>query len=89
METETEGDKIVKYWGARSKKLRHELAISAWMCSPVEKIMEDAKDNHNGAERDATTSLFKKWFCHDVSLFLLINFFFTLTNLFFNFIIDG
>jgi hypothetical protein len=46
--------------------LRHELAISAWMCSPVEKIMLDAKEHHTGAERDATTMVFKKWFCQEV-----------------------
>ena len=65
-ETETEGSKIIKFWKARSKKLRHDLSIAAWMCSPVEQIMSDAKDNHNGEERDATTSMFKKWFCQQV-----------------------
>jgi hypothetical protein len=66
---ETEGDKMLRFWKARSRKLRHEMAISAWMCSPVAKIMEDAKENHNGDERDAVTILLKQWFCQEVNLF--------------------
>jgi hypothetical protein len=54
---ETKGDKMLRFWKARSRKLRHEMAISAWMCSPVAKIMEDAKENHNGDERDAVRIL--------------------------------
>ena len=42
------------------------------MCSPVEEIMQDAKDNHTGQERDAVTSLFKKWFCNEVSFFIIL-----------------
>ena len=91
MEMETEGDKIIKFWNNRSKKLRHDLAIAAWMCSPVEKILEDAKENHTGEERDATTSMFKKWFCHNVryygSLSVYIYFFF-LTFLFYYYFTD-
>jgi hypothetical protein len=69
-EGETEGVRIINFWKARSKKLRHGMAISAWMCSPVDKIMQDAKEHHTGLERDATTELFKKWFCHEVQVCL-------------------
>ena len=65
---ETEADKILRFWHLRSKKLRHDLSIAGWMCSPVEEIMQDAKEHHTGTERDAVTSLFKKWFCHEVRL---------------------
>jgi hypothetical protein len=70
-DNETEGDKMLRFWKARSRKLRHGLAISAWMCSPVAKIMEDAKDNHNGNERDATTMLLKQWCCQEVILYAI------------------
>ena len=79
-EAETEGSRIIKSWNSRSKKLRHELAIAAWMCSPVEQIMMDARDNHNGAERDATTTIFKKWFCQQVCFNRLYCFYFFLIN---------
>ena len=69
---ETEADKILRFWQLRSKKLKHDLSIAGWMCSPVEEIMQDAKDNHTGQERDAVTSLFKKWFCNEVSIFFII-----------------
>ena len=69
-ETETEVSNIIKFWKARSKKLRHDLSIAAWMCSPVDQIMNDAKDNHNGEESNASTAMFKKWFCQQVGNYI-------------------
>ena len=47
--------------------------------------MQDAKEHHTGTERDAVTSLFKKWFCHEVRLtFVFLHFiYFTITKILF------
>jgi hypothetical protein len=68
VEDSNEGEKIIHFWKMRSKKLRHEMAIAAWMCSPVEKIMQDAKEHHNGEERETTTALLKKWYCQETQV---------------------
>jgi hypothetical protein len=56
-----ESARIMKSWEKRSKKLRHDMAIAGWMCSPIEEIMEDAKENHDGEHRNATTRVLKIW----------------------------
>lgn len=55
-------------WNKRSKALSHDVAISAWMCSPIPEVMADCKENHTGEHRMAVTRLLRKWFSHRVSL---------------------
>lgn len=38
-------------------KLAHEYAITAWMLSPIDEVMKDAKENHTGEDVKAVESL--------------------------------
>ena len=51
-------------WKKRSKALRHDVAISAWMCCPLQEVMADCKNNHTGEHRLAVTRLLRRWFGH-------------------------
>lgn len=72
-ETETLGDKFVKLWQHRKKKLVHDLSICGWMLSPFGVVMLDAYHNHDGEHRDAVERQLKKWYFHTVSLIVVCN----------------
>ena len=57
----TQGSKIKTYWEKRSKHLRHDIAIAAWICSPISEVMEDAK-SYDGKHHDAVERILRKWF---------------------------
>jgi hypothetical protein len=56
------GTVLEKTWLKRSQALRHDVAISAWMCSPIAEVMADCKENHTGEHRLAVTRLLRRWF---------------------------
>lgn len=63
----TQGQYVKSYWEKRSKHLRHDVAIAAWMCSPIPAVMEDVK-TYNAAHMDAVERVIRKWICNqDVS----------------------
>jgi hypothetical protein len=56
----THGQQIKSYWEKRSKHLRHDIAIAAWICSPIPEVMEDSK-LYGAAEVDAVERVIQKW----------------------------
>ena len=59
---QTLGDKLLKAWEKRLKKLEHDMAITGWMVSPLEECREDAQKNHQGFHRGAVERLIRKMF---------------------------
>jgi hypothetical protein len=64
---DTLGSKMIAFWNSRKKKLISDVAITAWMVSPLPEIMEDVK-THDGEDRNAVERLIKKWFSITVSV---------------------
>lgn len=56
----TQGQQIKLYWDKRSKHLRHDIAIVAWMCSPIPDVMDDAK-LYGASELMAVERVLMKW----------------------------
>jgi hypothetical protein len=56
----TQGQYVKLYWEKRSKYLRHDVAIAAWMCSPYAEIKEDVK-NYDGTHMEAVERVLRKW----------------------------
>lgn len=64
------GERVVKKWELRQKKLSHDVAVAGWMLSPSPEVMRDVKDNHDGYHRNTVESVLKKWILFDVSIFI-------------------
>jgi hypothetical protein len=60
----TQGQQIKLYWEKRSKHLRHDIAIAAWVCSPIPEVMDDAK-TYARDEMDAVERVLRKWIISD------------------------
>lgn len=58
----TQGMAVMASWEKRSKLLRHDVAITAWVCSPIDAVMKDAMENIKAIHIDAVNRVIKKWF---------------------------
>jgi hypothetical protein len=69
---DTVGSKMITFWNKRKIKLVSDVAITAWMVSPMPEIMDDVKQ-HSGDDRNAVERLIKKWFSVTVSNLFSMN----------------
>jgi hypothetical protein len=86
---ETKGDTMLEVLEGKKSQTRSHNGKYLLKCSPVAKIMEDTKDNHNGDKREATTLLLKHWFSQELNMYSmfdcclrLFNFFLIALNIF-------
>jgi hypothetical protein len=63
------GNKMITFWDKRKQKLISDVAVTAWMVSPLPEIREDVK-NHIGEHRNAVERVIKKWFSITVRFML-------------------
>lgn len=58
----TQGENVKISWEKRSKLLRHDIAIVAWVCSPLPAVMKDVVDTSIQAVHiDAVNRVLRKW----------------------------
>ena len=57
----TQGMAVKAFWEKRSKHLCHDVAIAAWVCSPIEAVMLDVSENIRGVHMDAVNRVLDKW----------------------------
>jgi hypothetical protein len=60
------GAHVMASWRNRCESMINDLAIAAWMLSPVPEIRQDVKDNMKGEHKDALERVLVNWFRHEV-----------------------
>lgn len=66
----TFGDKVEEIWMKRRVNLAHDVAVAAWLVSPIPWVRKDV-EQHSGVDRNRCENLFKQWFGHEVSILML------------------
>jgi len=54
------GDRLLKLWGLRSQKLKHDYAITGWALSVMPEICRDVAERLDGNHRDAIERVVRK-----------------------------
>jgi hypothetical protein len=59
------GSRMLMAWEKRRKNLVTDFSVTGWMLCPMEEVMDDVKENHNGEDRNAVERVIIKLFGQD------------------------